>query len=435
MSLLDIFCDIMRTRRVAKENINRRGVTEYQPSQIGGFIEDDAYMRNLVCSGDCTDLRSETITSLCVSATNANIPVIVLHQGDTKLVNKFHTTYGNHPSYIEIGPYAKRFDPFYQLNNSQISKIIIESAPQKYALSCDGQAYIDTMTGFLSGKGRPVTLTGLYQCPHSTFSMLLSSATANGTLPQSVAQSLQITLAQGQKEAHRVKAYMDELYDECIALLPKSKSDYVNCVSIFHAVQQNAVLNFDIISDVNTLLLRAIAEQLKILIKRRVPFLLILDNIPIRDDNSMKDISLTNSGGFACAIAGDDVLSLCDGNEQLFGALVGHSSKWFVFHHNPGPGSEMWSVAFSKYKMIDTTTNFGHGYSSGHGSGYSLGGGHLSSGTNWNNNHSSHQGYSYVNKDEAIIRGEEISRLPPRSGYVYTAQTREIAHIGTFLPQ
>ena len=37
MGLLDIISDAIRNRQVAKTNSSRRGITEYQPSQIGGF--------------------------------------------------------------------------------------------------------------------------------------------------------------------------------------------------------------------------------------------------------------------------------------------------------------------------------------------------------------------------------------------------------------
>ena len=345
----------------------------------------------------------------------------------------FQTVYQNHPAYIEVGPTGKRFDPLFQLSDSQISKIMVDTAPQKYALTCDGEAYIDVLTGFLSGKGRTITLKGLFECPHNRLPALLSSAASKNTLSPAIVQSLQTSLAQGQKESHKVKAYLKELYDECFPLLPSSKSDYVNCISIFQAVAQKAVMCLDIISDGNILLLRILAEQLQLLLRRRVPFFVILDNIAIKDDISIRKIISTKSAGFGCAIAGDDLLSLCDGNEKLFNSILGDSKKWFVFHHSSGISAKNWSAAFSEYQKIDTTVNYGRGY--GKGSGYGFGGSLLRGGMNWNRNKNTHQGVSYTNKDEAVIRGEEIQRLPNRGGYVYTADTREIAYVPVFLPQ
>ena len=158
MGLWDIIIDSIRNRQISKTNISRRGVTQYKPSQIGGFVEPDINTGKVVCSGDAPDLRSEVIVSLCVAATNAGIPVIVLHQGDSALNNMIQTVYQNHPAYIEVGPTGKRFDPLFQLSDSQISKIMVDTAPQKYALTCDGEAYLDVLTGILSGKGRTITL-------------------------------------------------------------------------------------------------------------------------------------------------------------------------------------------------------------------------------------------------------------------------------------
>lgn len=435
MELWDIIVELMRNRKVSKTNINRRGVTQYKPSQIGGFIEPDINTGKVVCSGDALDLRSEVIVSLCVAATNMGIPVIVLHQGDSALNSMFRSVYQNHPAYIEVSPTGNRFDPLFQLSTSQISKIIVDTAPQKYALTCDGGAYIDVMTGYLYEKGRKITLKRMYDCPHNRLPVLLSSTSSKQTLTPATIQSLQTSLAQGQKEAHRVKAYIKELYDECYPLLPANISDYVNCVSIFQAVAQKAVLSLDIISDSNTLLLKIIAEQLKLLLRRRIPFFVILDNITIKDENSMRALISTRSGGFGCTIAGDDLLSLCDGDEKLFNSIIGDSKKWFVFHHSSGISAKKWSTAFSEYQKIDSTVNYGRSYGKGSGYGFPIGGGPFHGGINWNHSKNSHQGTSYTNKDEAVIRGEEIQRLPNRGGFIYTAETREIAYVPVFLPQ
>jgi len=138
---------------------------------------------------------------------------IVLHQGDIDLTNEFRKVYQNHPSYIEVGPNSYRYDPFYQLSNNQISKMIVDTAPQKYALTCDGEAYVNVLTGFLSGKGRMITLKGLYECPHSRMPVLLNSAASKQTLPTTLVQDLQSNLAQGQKEAHKVKAYITQIIE------------------------------------------------------------------------------------------------------------------------------------------------------------------------------------------------------------------------------
>lgn len=431
MGFWEIVSDTIINRKVEKANINRRGVTQYKPSQIGGFVEPDSYSQNVVCSGNAADLRAEVIVNLCVASTNAGVPVIVLHQGDSGLTSTFRSVYQNHPAYIEAGPNGKHFDPLHQISSHQISKIIVDTAPQKYALTYDSEAYIDVLTGYLTGKKRMITLAGLNNCPHNRLPALLSSAASNQTMSTTVVQGLQTSLAQGQREANKVKAYFKELYDECLPLLPANKAEYVNCTSITQAITQKAVLNLDIVTDGNILLLRILAEQMKLLIRRRIPFFLVLDNIGIKEDNSLKPISAMKSNGFGYAITGDDLLSLCDGDEKLFSSIVGNSTKWFVFHHGSGISAEKWSAAFSKYQKIDTTVNYGHGYGKGSGSGVPF----LGSGTNWNRHKNTHHGASFSNKDEAVIRSEEIQRLPDRGGFVYTAKTREISFVPVFLPQ
>lgn len=434
MGLLDYIGDILRERQVAKTNIQRRGITFYKPSQIGGFVESDITGMKVVCSGDSEDLRSEVIVSLCVSAANAGLPAIVLHQGDAALKSQFGKVFGGSGIYTELGPGAGYFDPLYGMQPSRISRLMVDTAPEKYGLTCDGQAYIDVLTGFLAAKGRMITLKGLCSCPHARLPALISSGAGAVPLPPSIMRDLQTSLAQGQKEAHKVRAYLSELCDECIPLLPPDKSAYVGCESIFSAAGQKKVLSLDIISDGNSLLLKILAEQLQTLIRRRMPFFLILDNIGIREENGMKGLCLQQAGDFGCALAGDDVYALCGGDEKLFGTILGSSGKWFVFHHSSGLSAEKWSGAFSSYRKIDTTVNIGKNHTGGWG--FGLQPGSPSHGfLNWNSQNGTHQGYAYANKDEAVIRGEEIRGLDRRSGYIYTAAERETAYVETFLPQ
>lgn len=432
---LDLLADAIRQRKVAKTNSGRRGVTEYRPSQIGGFIEQDAYTCNVLGSGGSDELRGEVITALCIAAANANIPTVVLHQGDTAMQQTMRTVFQGYQGYVQIGRGAAHFDPFYQINVDKIGKLIVDTAPKQYALSCDGAAYVDVLTGFLMNRGRSVTLSSLHDCPHRRLPQLISNAAGKQSLAPVVVQELNASLAQGQKESGKVKAYLDELYDECIQLLPPNKQAYQNCLSLLQAVNNRAVLDFDVVSDNNILLLRVLAEQFQMLVRRGVPLFVILDGLTLREENAMKSLCGVKARGFYCSIVGSDLFALCQGDKALFDSLLGSSQKWFIFQHSSGISAEKWSEVFSTYHKIETTTNVGHGYGRSGGLGASIGFGGFHIGPNWSSSRNGQMGYSYADKDESVVRAEEIQRLPHRGGYVYTAANREIAHISEFLPQ
>ena len=124
MGLLSFLEDWLRSNNVKNTNRNRRGITYYKPSHISGFVGDDGYQNNIICSGGSSELRSEMIASLCIVATNANVPIIILHQGDTDLTNRLRSVYTKHSAYIEINSNSYYFDPFYDMTRQQISKII-----------------------------------------------------------------------------------------------------------------------------------------------------------------------------------------------------------------------------------------------------------------------------------------------------------------------
>ena len=144
----DFIGDTIRNRQVSHTNAARRGVVQYEPSEIGGFIEPHIFNCNVVCSGDNPELRSEMIVDICVHATNADLPVIILNQGDSTLNSFLNYKYRNHPDYyIEIGQNTiRRYDPLFGVGNDRISKIIVDAAPQKYSFACEAGLYIDVLT-------------------------------------------------------------------------------------------------------------------------------------------------------------------------------------------------------------------------------------------------------------------------------------------------
>ena len=431
MGLLSFLEDWLRSNNVKNTNRNRRGITYYKPSHISGFVGDDGYQNNIICSGGSSELRSEMIASLCIVATNANVPIIILHQGDTDLTNRLRSVYTKHSAYIEINSNSYYFDPFYDMTRQQISKIIVDTSPQKYNMTSDAEAFIDVITGLIEYRGRNVCLHDMADCPASKLSLAVQNIASKYALAPSVVSELQINLAQGQAESRKVMAYLKELYVECANFLPQHKSDYQKCVSLPYIVKHGMVMNFNVVSEQNTLLLRIIAEQLQLLVRNRQMFYLVIDDIPVTDENSLSKICNGRSGSIKYAMCSGDLYSICGGDEKMFGSVLGSSKKWFVFQHTSGISADKWSGAFTKYKKIGVTTN----HSRHKGGGWGLGGPLFGKPfLNWNNNAGYQQGVSYKDEDEAVIRAEEIIRIPSRGGYIYSSDDREIAYVDHFLP-
>ena len=160
-------------------------------------------------------------------------------------------------------------------------------------------------------------------------------------------------------------------------------------------------------------------------------FYLVIDDIPVTDENSLNKICNGRSGSIKYAMCSGDLYSICGGDEKIFGSVLGSSKKWFVFQHTSGISADKWSSAFTKYKKIGVTTN----HSRHKGGGWGLGGPLFGEPfLNWNKNSGSQQGVSYKDEDEAVIRAEEIIRIPSRGGYIYSSDDREIAYVDQFLP-
>lgn len=425
MSFIDFVSDYIVNSRVAKNNSKRRGVVYYRRGTVAGFTDDNQCQMHTLVSGGSAGIRSEVLANLCITASNHNIPTLILHQGDHELEQLLADVYINRPDYLNIGPGNHKLDPFSYTDPAAIHKLILDSAPDKFNITADGSEYINSLVSFLVYRGRNVTLQKLVRCPFASMPQILSSQSLLQIIPYNKLQSLQSSIAAGQKESSHIKSYLEELYDECRLLLPPSKT--VPSVNLADALLKPGIVSLDVVSDCNNLLLRLLCSQIKMLNKSSIPLLLIVDNLSLSAANGLQELCTMRSDRYYNAISGDDLYAMCRSSKELFNQLLGVSSKWFIFRHNSGSSVVPWSNAFSTYQKVDTTSSYGRNKESSSGVMFPHTF-HLGSGGGINH------GYSYNNKDEAVLQVEEVQNLSERGGIVYSFAQNEIAVVKRFLP-
>jgi hypothetical protein len=423
--ILDLVLDNIRRKKIRQHNVNSRGIVSYKPSEIGGFIDQDSYNDFTIASGGTAEIRSEVINTLCISALNGGIPVIVLHQGDkvaeTYLRNYFINANGFKKCYI-VNSSNPVFDPIHGLSNTQIRNLLVNSAPQKYKITSDGGAYISALTLTLSTKFKSIPLTAINAMTNSN---QLANLIASGAVPQSVSNSVQTYYAQGQNEVNGVNSYIYDLWNECSSFLPRNMAQYNNDVTLNAVFQNGGILMLDVVSDVNTLSIRLLLELLNEYVRVGKQFLLIIDNLVITEENGLKRFFGSNNRRIGKSIVSDDLFSLCGGDKTLFNAFLGKSQKWFIFNHMSNESATLWSKGIGEYSKIETTINVGTGYGKGTGFG--------TRNIGWNRNTQYQSGETYHIKDEEKVKPYEIQKLGSRQGLVYSGKINELAYIDKFL--
>ena len=416
MGFIDMMIDWINWMRIRKINTLNRGVTEYQPSYVGGFVDVDSYTHNTVISGGSPEIRGEATVALGISALNAGVPMIVLHRGNYVLEQMLSDTFASRGLYVGVNPKNPCFEPLAGLPGSQIGQILIDAAPSKYALSYDGASYVEAMRQFIAARKRTQpTLTMLVKCPHGNFDALVANAGANGSITPTQVMSIQSFLIQGQTQSARVSAYLNGLQRECATIMPHSANSTVRTVGICDALKRKGVFSIDVLSDGNIHLLRLLAEEIKLAINGGNRFYLVIDGLMLTEENGLKSMITSKSGNCHVGISADDFYSACGGDEKLFSTLLGDCHKWFVFRHGSGLSADMWSKALGEFEKFEKMGGFGV-----------AGGAPVIV-------KKPPAPAGVFHKPTPVVYAKQIQDMQQREGFVYTASPRELAHIKRFL--
>ena len=104
-----------------------RSVNEYHPCLVDAFFEPSKGVYNSIVSGGDNRIRTNAMVAQAVCAIHNNFPVIVLHEGNRELENQMKSNFSSTGQYIEISARSPCFEPFYGLNELEISNQIIET--------------------------------------------------------------------------------------------------------------------------------------------------------------------------------------------------------------------------------------------------------------------------------------------------------------------
>ena len=177
--MLDSIISMINNRNINNANQANRGVVEYQPSEIGGFITPNSNIDNIVISGGDRHIRSHAINSIIYASCVNQIPVIVLHESNKELEERLKLTFENTGYLSVVNPENAVYDPFCGLGKTDICKLIIESIPKEYDIKPNARYYLDGMISYLEALHKKPSLTMLAKCPHADLFNLVDKIILN----------------------------------------------------------------------------------------------------------------------------------------------------------------------------------------------------------------------------------------------------------------
>ena len=398
-----------------RANQINRSVNEYHPCSVDAFFEPDKGVYNSIVSGGDNGTRINAMVAQTACAIQNNFPVIVLHEGNRELENEMKVNFSSTGRYIEISTRSPCFEPFYGLDELEISNQILETAPKEYDIKFNARYYIEGMSEFLNKSGKHLSFKMFSTCPHALLFDKVDDLRMQGSITDSEEQEIKSKLMMGQSENYKLDSFLASLKMEIKPIMYVTKRGH-KPVNVISALKRNAILCIDINSITNKLLINTLVFQLKLALTRGLGYTLLIDSIPVNANEAYAAFLKAPTDRACKMIASDDFYAMTGGDDKLFSAVVGDSQIILVMGHRSSNSATKWSEVFGQYDKYEQS------YSTSRGSSRRTPFSILSSPNKQNT-------VSISKNREFIVKPEMITRMAYGEAYVLTAARGELAHL------
>lgn len=180
-------------------------------------------------------------------------------------------------------------------------------------------------------------------------------------------------------------------------------------------LSQNKVLCIDVSSNANNLLIGFQINQIKYAVTKGRFMTLVTGNLSSANNEILKKFLSEKNDKCKMISCGDDMFSVCSGDDKLFGTLVGNSENVLILGHSSGATCSKWAETIGYYNKEKETQSFEK--SSMRHSPFSLFPGSSTSTSK-----------SYAAKREYIVRPEHINRMNQNEFYLYRHSDNKFIH-------
>lgn len=413
MAVFNSILGVIKNNRINKGNLQRRGITEYRPSEIGGFFLPTLPATNVVISGGDNRIRSMTIHEIARAACINNMPVVILHEANQELEKMMQITWANSGRLTLINKGNPIYDPFVGLTDAEISKLVMDAAPKEFDIKPNAKYYIDGMIAYIRAINKQPRLNVFVKCPHADLFNKVDALVANGTITDPQGQAIKSRLMQGQSECYKLESYFSSLEDQFSSILSRKLSQ--DHKSITRTIDDADVILIDITSNVNKLLINILVTQIKYAIGKGKFVTFVADELSTENSELFTGLIRMNNDKCKLTVSSRDVFAMCGGEEKVFHTLLGNCGKAVIYCHTSGASATKWAEAIGYYDKTEISTSVSSG-SSRQSPFQFFAGTNTTSTTNYNN------------KREYIVKPEEISRMQSNEVYIIDGVTPQLAH-------
>lgn len=405
--------NLLTGNTVEGRNQRRKGIKEYQPSEIGGFFQEDADLDNMIISGGTKEKRVEAMEAYINLSCYCDSAVLILHANDYELEKTIEQKYGGTGRLVIINGKNPCFDPFYGLSSKEIGQLIKESADKDDDMRANVLTYLDGLTEYLYAKKVRPSYELFQICPYMALYQKTDDLVARQVITSDQGDRIKSKLMAGQSEYYKLEAYFSML-DSQMGDIAYKRGYGAYPVNLSDEMKNKKIVLINVGMDSNRLLIDLILARIKQLNRQRITLACVIDEISVSDNLKLENWLKGASDICKRVVSATDVYAMCSADERLFNALLGNSRNNVIFKHTSVSSAKKWSEAMGYYEKEEVSTNVSHGKNY---SPYSLFPGSSTS-----------SGSSISMKQEYIVKPEEILQMDNNEVYIYKGATSELIH-------
>lgn len=394
------------------QNETNKNIVEYRNNAIEAFVPNGT--DNIVVSGSNENLRNRVNCASAWRCHASGRAAVILHCSNYRLSELIDETFRGESGFHNINRDNPCYDPFVDLNRSEISQMILSSSGNNYKIERMGNSYIYGLIDYLQLIGRPICVDTFSNCLRDRSYEQIMEQAERGNISEFIARRINSELAQGKLEAGNIEQYFTVLEQQARNTLA-DESSAVSAISIKKALRQNEIIAIDVGDASNSLLLNLVVQEIRDAISIGLRFTLIIDSVPVDSSESLGRLLRNFSGMCSYVYSSPDAYTSSQSDANVFDTLLGRANTVFVLQHSSF-ASGRFSQFLGQYQKVEVNHTFTSGDT------YATFGQILPGSTSANI-----YGTQLVNK--ARVEENEISSQSPDHVYIKRSGTNEIISV------
>lgn len=409
MSIINKLIEGHNKRVIEENNRISRGVIE-DKSISSAQAFDDGCTKNSLISGSEEFIRAELVSEAIKYADTLRRPVIVIHESNNELEISVQNSLGNTVTVINSSNPC--YDPFRNLTDDEIVKIILETSKKWYGVKDSARYCIKGMIGCLRAAGREPSLKSFASCPYKELYGKVDGLISKGKLSSNTGEQIKSDLMKGQDELSKLEGFFADLLFQSESIIASNSNASVYDVT--RAVKEGKILIIDITSSLNTLLIDIIINSIKI-VMNHYNLTVVLDGISVDTNNeNLKKFICTNNKKCTITYSTPDLYSAVCSDEKVFYTIIGNSEKNIIMQHLSAVSADKWSKAIGYYDKTESTYTYSKGKTKG--------------GISLFPSYNVNEATNYSTKREEIVKTDQIQRMQNNEVYIFDRSQNQLLH-------